>query len=333
MNSREWGQYINQAQQDIQKRLEEAEQLILQIKSKVDESEAGRAQGAAALANLNTSYQQITELISKTNTELAQINGLRARAFDPSTGIEAILTNAETLNERAAKIAIEINDLSSTSKNDNTEIKKTLESVKKNAGLVEKEKDKANALLEELQNTYELAVNTGLAGSFDKRRKRIEDGFVTQWRRNFFRSLAALGIIAAIILMISLLKDGFTVSDIVFFRLSLLTPLIFYTGYAAVQYGKERTLLEKYAFKAAVASSLGSYSELLIRQFSASNKDIAKFVIDSMSAIYMEPHEQVRTRSFHLGFKKISYAEFKEEMRHEIDDAVNKAVSNVESSE
>jgi tRNA 2-selenouridine synthase SelU len=193
--------------------------------------------------------------------------------------------------------------------------------------LVEKEKNNANVLLEKLQNTYELAVNTGLAGSFDKRRKRIEDGFVTQWRKNFFISLTSLGVIAAAILVISIFKDGFTVSDLVFFRLSLLTPLIFYTGYAAVQYSKERALLEKYAFKATVASSLGSYTELLIKQFPDVDNEIVNFVISSMFGIYTEPHEQVKTRSYRLGFKKISYAEFKEELKHDIDDAVIKAIS------
>lgn len=322
MKTRDWGKYVEDNKKQLEARLAEADHLLVSIQEKLTESETNRKQGADVLASINQSYQQVVKLITDTNTDLAQVATLRATALDPTTGIEAVLAKVTAVAERAEKTAEIITQLSQTASSNADGVKQNLADAKKGKESIAKLEIDAQNLLAKLQDTYQIAVNTGLAGSFDERRKKIEDDFVNKWSKRFAISLAALGIIAVIILAITLAKNGFSVSSIIFFRLSLLTPLIFYTGYTAVQYAKERALLEKYAFKAAVAASLQSYTDLLKNQFKDKYDDkIVNFVLASMASIYSEPHEVIKKRVYDLSLKGNKIAELKAELAEDIQQA------------
>ena len=325
MKANEWGKYIKQAQADMESKLDAADKLLQSIQARLDESETGRQQGTSVLAAINESYQQVTALIAQTNADLAQVASLRATALDPTSGIETVLAKTSALTERAETVAEKISLTGKTSTADAEKVKENLANSDNNLKIMSELKNDADALLEELQKTYHIAINTGLAGSFDERRHQIETTFVKKWSTRFGLSLGLLGVGAIAILCLSIV-DNFSIGRTVFFRLSLLSPLIFYTGYAAVQYSHERRLLEKYAFKAVVAGSLESYTTLIKDVFGKTNDEkLLKFVINSMEAIYSEPHEVVGGRSLSLGFRNSKVADIVAEAKEDIINKIEKA--------
>jgi len=335
MNKRDLGKYYNEIQKNLEDKVVQADNLLASIQATLEESESNRKLGADTLASINQNLQQAVKLITDTNTDLAQVSALRVTALDPVTGIDAILVKITTVSEKAEKTAEKITQLSQDASNNTEDIKNSLVATKKDKEAISKLAIEAQDLLEKLHVTYQMAVNTGLAGSFDERRKQVEVDFVNKWSKRFAYSLTALAIIAAAIIVITFLLKGFGLSSIVFFRLSLLTPLIFYTGYSAVQYTRERALLEKYAFKAAVAASLESYTELLKIQFGEKyDEKVIGFVLSSMSTIYGEPHEVVKKRIWAVGLKGNRIAEIKaeitDEMQNKVEDLVDKKINDVE---
>lgn len=321
MNYKDLSKYYDEQKAKLDAKLAEADKILIDIQARLDESESNRKQSADVLASINQNYQQVIKLISDTNTDLAQISTLRATALDPTTGIETIMSKIVAISEQAEKTSERITLLSQTASTNSTEIKNNLAYSKQSKETIASMEKNAKELLIRLEETYQLAINTGLAGSFDNRRKTIEDDFVRKWSIRFSRSLFVLGVIAAGVMFYTLDSkryNGF--SSTLIFRLTLLTPLVFYTGYTAVQYQKERLLLEKYAFKSVVASSLESYTHLLKEQFSDSKytDEVVKFVLSTMGMIYHEPHEQVKKRTIGLNIKSSKLAELKAELKEEI---------------
>jgi hypothetical protein len=328
MKKQELGQYYNQVKQELDMKLESANKLLSEIQAKLNETETNREQSAKSLTSLTENYQQVVTLINQTQTDLTQIAELRTQALDPTTGVAQIVTRLSAIEESADTTASKIEELRKSAVSYEQATQKYNEESRKAWESVNGSNTKAENILKNLQKTYELAVNTGLAGSFDKRKKDVNDEFVEKWSMRFNVSLSFLGIIAAIILAVSWLSNNFTLEILVFFRLALLTPIVFYTGYCALQYGRERRLLEKYAFKAAIASSLESYTTILSNSFGSDGENdqrILGFVLDSMNIIYSEPHEDIKKRSygFSLGNK---LAQAKSEIVEEIGDEVKKII-------
>ena len=321
MNTKDLGKYYEEQKAKLEAQLSEADKILIDIKSKLDESESNRKQSTEVLASINQNYQQVIKLITDTNTDLATISTLRTTALDPTTGIDTIISKISAVSEQAESTYEKISLINQTASTDSTTIKDNLDYSKKSKEAISSMEKDAKALLLQLQDTYQLAINTGLAGSFDNRRKTVEDDFVNKWSRRFTYSLGGIGLIAVLILAYTIFNSRYSgFSPTLIFRLTLLTPLVFYTGYSAVQYQKERLLLEKYAFKAVVASSIESYTQLLRTEFRDAKyaDEIIKFVLKSMDTIYQEPHEQVRKRTVGLNVKGIKLAEVKAELKEEI---------------
>lgn len=326
MNRRDIDSYFSSVKSDLESKLQRAEALLTSIELKLNEVESSRQQSTNVLASLNENYQSAINLINQTRTDLEQVSTLRTRAFDPDTGIETLLSKITTLSEQADKLASQI---SAHSQEAGQTIKTILETSKiatESLEEVKRSNESANKILKDLSKTYELAVNTGLAGSFDKRKKEIHDGFLNKWSSNFMRSLILLAVVAGVILFISS-KNGFDLDELTIFRIALVSPLVFYVGYAATQYSKERRLLEKYAFKSAVAASLESYTSILSGNFKdpAHEKETVGFLVSAMRTIYADPEEDVRKRTFGLSLET-SLAKFKSEVVEEVTDNIKKII-------
>lgn len=315
-------QYFNEVKADLTSKLDKATSYIESIESKLNETETNRQQSAENLAALNKSYNQTVELINETRTDLSEISALRSKAFDTTTGIEPLLARLETISDSADKTAEKIEATRKNASSYAQGVKEYNEESRTAWEEVRETNKEATEILGELQKTYELAVNTGLAGSFDSRAKVLKEHFVDVWQKRFTRSLVALGLLAAAVVVISYF-DNFNLTATVFFRLGLLSPLIFYTGYTGIQYAHERSLYEKYAFKAVVATSLESYTNLLVGKFGKDEVDrsIPRFVIATMHDIYMQPQDEIKRRTFGFGVDG-KLAKFKTEVIEEIKDTI-----------
>lgn len=329
MNKKSLGEYYQKVSKDLEGKLTKADEILSSMEAKLSEADSNREQGASTLNSLNDSYQKIIELINKTHEDLTKVADLRTQAFDETTGIEVLLAKISTTTEKAEKVQEQISSLFRESEIDLKEIKGDLDSSKKNLVKLDSVKSSADSLLENLQKTYELAINTGLAGAFDKRKREIQDTFVNRWDRRYSIALGLLFLIGVGLLSYSLFKKDFSL-EFLTYRVLLITPLVFYTAYSALQYGKERRLLEKYAFKATVATSLESYINILTVKFSPAKYtgEILNFVVTSMRSIYKEPHEEIFRRRYGLLFGN-KWAQIKSEI---IED-VKKELENSDSGE
>lgn len=324
---RDVDKYLNDVKADLDNKLLSATSVLASIEEKLAETETNRKLSADNLAALNSSYNQTIELITQTRADLATVTDLRTRALDPTTGVEQIILRIDAIEENANTTSSKIEELRKNAASYTQSAKQYSEDSKISYEDTNSKNEKAKTILDDLQKTYQLAVNTGLAGSFDKRAKDLETRYVNKWQRRFFISLILVAVLATLILSISFFND-FSLSSTVFFRLSLVSPLIFYTGYAAVQYSKERRLHEKYAFKAVVATSLESYTNLLTKKFKDDpNGTIVSFVISTMSSIYLEPHEEVKKRTLGFGLDN-KLATFKAELVEDVKGVVERSMAD-----
>ena len=196
MNTKDLGKYYEEQKAKLEAQLSEADKILIDIKSKLDESESNRKQSTEVLASINQNYQQVIKLITDTNTDLATISTLRTTALDPTTGIDTIISKISAVSEQAESTYEKISLINQTASTDSTTIKDNLDYSKKSKEAISSMEKDAKALLLQLQDTYQLAINTGLAGSFDNRRKTVEDDFVNKWSRRFTYSLGGIGLIA-----------------------------------------------------------------------------------------------------------------------------------------
>jgi len=99
------------------------------------------------------------------------------------------------------------------------------------------------------------------------------------------------------------------------------SPAIYLVYLCSKNYNLERDLLEKYAFKAVLSTSLSSYIKLLNEYFPDKGAEILSFTLDSTAKIYKEPyHEKDKKRKIMFGIKSIFNVGIEdEEIRKDID--------------
>lgn len=304
MKRRDVDTYFKSVKGDLEGKLTKASELLTSIEQKLNETETNRQQSAKTLTSLSENYTNAIKLINETQADLSKVAELRTIAMDPNTGIESLIAKINNVFTQAEELKSKISGYDEETQAKAEKVKENEKVSSKKLSDIEKLNTQAETLLKDLEKTYQLAINTGLAGSFDNRKLQVQKEFVNSWSKKFTISVIALCLLAALILGFTYMFNGFTLEPLIFFRLGLLSPVVFYVGYSAVQYGKERSLLEKYAFKATVAASLESYTTILSNNFNKKDneKEILKFVIDSMTAIYKEPHEEIKKRSYGFSF-------------------------------
>lgn len=334
MNKNELSKYYKTVESEFNKKNSELDGLLTIAKQKIQEIEKNKSQSTESFNALNKTYNQLLEIINKSNTDIAKITELRAVAMNPESGVESLLAKLSTTSEQATQNSNSIEELKSISvKNsessqlNNTASKKALSSINE----IEK---KSTKLIKDLEKTYKLATNTAVAGAFNVRKKSIETNYVKKWHIRLIVYTGLLIFATIAILISSLVIDGATMEWMVYIRFAFLSPIVFYVTYAAFQYNFERKLLEKYAFKEVVAASLESYANVIDNIFDKdTQKDkVIKFYIDSMTTTFREPHEETTRRSWGLSFGS-RWAKIKSELAEELAPIIEKKIEDDKISE
>lgn len=290
------------------------------------------------ITNLNTSATQLLEQINNTlagvQGKIAELNTvydtflqIKQAIENPDTGLQAILATSNSVQKEILAIKEQGNTLFteiSRIKDDSNNFLKDITTLKQNAQteaykIKEYEKQSQENKLK-IAQIYKLATDSSLANSFDKRKKELYIG-VYIW--------AAVLILAIMVLVIMLIwihngvfkNNNQTISSIFWYRLTMTFPLLFLVGFSAQQYGKERGLLEKYAFKSANAFALESYTTLLTSKFNKFQERILEFVIQSMTIIYKEPYENTKESKIVLAIGN-KLAELRTELSEKIEETV-----------
>mgnify|MGYP001114298918 CR=1 FL=1 len=300
MNRKDLGSYYKEVKVDIEQKLSEVETLKTSIETIKIEAATNNSEISGHLGTAELVLEKINKKSTQLETDLATVEELRVKAMDPSDGLEITIDEIDTLKKQANDLKNEVAASRNLSQEDASEIATLKKQSTKKAESVSRAETKAKTSLEQIEKYYKLATDTGLAGSFDKRKGELKDS-VRNWFWSFVVSTAALAALLIVLLFVTLSQEidlGYAFS----FRVIFISPLIFFVGFAAYQYSKERDLLERYAFKAVTALALESYTELLAYRFKDEDK-ILEFVVNSMNTIYREPHEPNDKVTSRFGFR------------------------------
>jgi hypothetical protein len=162
-------------------------------------------------------------------------------------------------------------------------------SVDEDAQHISRIKDEAMGYQKEIIDAYGFLTGAGLAHSFKERQDSL-NGSAKLWRWLLIWSVIVWVINLGLIAYFVKLPETFSWTFFLY-KISYSAPGLFAVWYSAIQYSRERRLLESYAFKSATAKALESYTDVLSKRFSDDEyqHSILDFVLSSMKTIYRHP--------------------------------------------
>ena len=281
----------------------------------------------AALLSVQKNVQEMTDAY----TGFLEI---KAKIDHPETGLLKILeTSGTTKSEISAvkKLADDLHTEIKQFRNDSQKYTNEIETLKKTSGdnntAILGYEEESRGLRAKILGIYKIALDTTLANSFDKRKEELKKSTV-MWLVVIASSTLLLILFLIVFILVPVIKKEINPTDVyTWYRLTISSPLIFFIVFASIQYGKDRNLLEKYAFKAATALSLEGYTTLLINTFGKDDKKIEgkilEFVLSSMNAIYQQPFDPIKESKVALGVDG-KFANFKADFSKTMDNPVTK---------
>ncbi len=287
-----------------------------QLQMQIDEPGAGLQavlnKAAELIRQITGEASRSTTLVEQIETDLSGVKAnlgemragyqafieLKAQIDEPSTGFQAAIDQVTALRAESKSLTDDIRALQGQSQGDVVAIKKLLDQAQTDSEAINNTKSESENLREQIEKVLKLATDTGLANAFDERRKAVE-----RQSGSWLNGVVGIAIlIVGIAVILAFTHRTQTLQQIALTRLVYLTPLLVLFGLAWSQYLKERNLSERYAFKAAMALSLETYTDLLARRFPSpdAQEQILDFVLDAMRSIYKEPHQDKSRTSFRL---------------------------------
>jgi len=288
---------------EIKQSLIEAKALVADIVDIKNEIKKHKTNVATSAQNV-TAQESLTstkgEVISKLVTSATEANSKIAQlvaSFDAYVQkFESTKESVEDEDEGVLAVFEQIKGHKSTSDALLSEITKSREEIdmlKSSAGEdvqhISRIKDEATGYQKEIVDAYGFLTGAGLAHSF-RERQTILQGNAKLWRWLLGLSVILWGANIGLIAYFVKMPDVFSWTFFLY-KISYSAPGLFAVWYSAVQYSRERRLLESYAFKSATAKALESYTDVLSKRFSDNvyQKNILDFVLYSMETIYRHP--------------------------------------------
>lgn len=223
---------------------------FLQIKSKIDDKDAG----------LDAVLAIVQETQGEAETLLEEIKALKVTATEE---VNQIATLKKTSTEQAGEIAQSL-----------AYVKETKSQVEKISGIV---------IDEGFADTFERRkkqIDSDLRGWFSWKHIMLASVVLLVVAvllpfTTFFDAYLDFGNLMG--------ANGF------FVRFFYTSPFIFLILFSAVQYSRERQYLEKYAFKSASAAAARNHIDYLIKNFTAKDASVSAFAVGVFKSIYTEP--------------------------------------------
>jgi hypothetical protein len=266
------------------------------LKQKIEELHASVT---VSNQNINQILQESTNKVTELGTYFKNFQDLKAKLDHPDNGLAVTLTKAnEVVNQiiKNNEAAVQTKDSILSSKVTSETLLKEVTQVK---GNIDANFTESVRLKGEIGKILDLVRDTGLANSFDRRRKRSQNSL-----------LISLGVI-----IIGVSLSGYLINHVFFteeglklfeniesdyikflLRLTLTAPGVFIAWFATTQYTKERYFLEQYEFKTAAALALENYTKLLKQNYVGKEREIFDLNVDLIKSVYKEP-EYVKPKS------------------------------------
>jgi uncharacterized coiled-coil DUF342 family protein len=259
----------------VKQQIDEVHRLATEAKTAIDSIHQDTNNKSAEISNYFGAFQELRQKVDNAETG---IDATFAKAVEFFGQISKTNTDANTTKEEILTNKLKSDGLLT----ETTQIKNTAA-----ANLTESQRLKS-----EIGKILDLVRDTGLANSFDRRRKR------SQWS-----SLIALGIVfIGVALSAFLINEVFLTdkgqalfstiqSDYIKFllRVTLTSPGVFMALFGASQFSKERYFLEQYEFKTAAALALENYTKLLNDNYEGREREIFDLNVELIRSVYKEP--------------------------------------------
>lgn len=267
------------------------------------------------LTNIEAGLTAVEQNISNMQTAYAEFQVIKAQIDDPTTGLEAIF-------ESAQKTQLDIDALQKESETLNAGISRFRDTAAKNVNSIEAIKTSSEEALASIKkhetdsestknkiaSIFSLVSRSGHANYFDTRRKSLVHASWAWLAGSVVFAIVAVILARKLIVPLVVPNESHTVDnllELLIARVSVITPFLILSIFAASNYTKERRLSEHYAFRAVSALTIESSVQLLERSLSGmdcNDKDqsIVEFAVGTMKNIYSEPQELVKTVRFSL---------------------------------
>jgi hypothetical protein len=266
------------------------------------------------LQAVTTSNQSVNQLLQDCTNKTSEIKSfftifqeLKAKIENPESGLSIILSKA---NEHLGQI-IKNGEAAAKTKEDVLSNKIKSEGLLKDTDTLKQSVnanfDESERLKKEIGKILDLVRDTGLANSFDQRRKRSQTSCLISIGAVIVGALLSSWLIHKVFFS----EDGQKLfekidNDYIKFliRLTLTAPGVFLAWFAATQYIKERHFLEQYEFKTAAALALENYTKLLKQNYgNTKEKEIFDLNVELIKSVYKEPEYFKSRQRFSSKFK------------------------------
>lgn len=254
--------------------------------------EASKATAQQRLQEIDQLLTQVQEKLGNIQQAYEKFVAVHAQIIDENSGLQAVLNQSTELQKKSAEVFSEIKTYSEESKKlvdqiqENKNVSDTLKKqIEDNLANTEENKSR-------IKEVTDLITDTGFANAFQNREKILRTAS-NWWLVVFGGSLVLLAI-----MLYLLFKGDPTVPEIniIIYRLTLTSPLLFLIGFAVKQYGEERKLTERYAFKATIAAVMRNHADFLVEVHDKAGIENSTFLRETLKDIYGTPYD----KGYHL---------------------------------
>lgn len=265
----------------IDKRAETANATIAQLNEKVKELNQLIAQKQQEFATLQTNQTQ-------SNSLLNNITNVNKNAETHNIQVEQIKNKCNTiltdLEKKQEKVTQQQNDIDKQIELANTNIQKFETNSKEKIDSIQSGYDSVSANVEEVRKMMGYIADGTLSHSFNKRKESIKCS-EKLWMWVSLVTLVLLIVWVCVVFICLSANTGIVWADILINGIKV-TPLAFAFGFALSEYGKERNMLEEYAFREAVAVTLTAYLEQLNGNNTEEQKNL---LVNTVEKLYTKP--------------------------------------------
>lgn len=278
---------------EISQLVENAKQLKKDIETKRNSAEKILEEIDALLTKVNASINEMQVVYDKFKL-------IRAQIEDEENGLDAVYNKMTTLEKSSKTLSNDIKKFRDEALANLNQIKEyninwgqILWSMKDALKEVKDKRDEAS-------NIIDLITDSAFVNSFLHRKVELETSLYKPLGWKWIFIITSISITIFFILMFGNLDTILEKSNalaLVAARLSLWAPLYILLWVAISQYSNDRNYIEKYAFKAATATTFRNHTEFLIKKFSITNehnnKEILAAVCNIISGIYKAPYDEI----------------------------------------
>lgn len=271
----------------------EIETLVSTANGLKNDITASKTVAQQRLSEIDALLVQVQEKISQMQKAYESFVAVQGKITDKNSGLEAILTQSKDLQKKSTEVFAEIKSFRDESKKYLDEIQANKETSKKLREEIEQNLKTVEGKRSEVEKVTDLITDTGFANSFQRREKML------RWSSGIWLFVLTLAIVGLVVVLFILFRDyiyglsGIPEISVLILRITLTSPFLFLIGIATHNYGKERDLNERYAFKATIAVVMRNHTDFLIEKIKI-NKDVDTgiFIRRIIGNLYSEPYDK-----------------------------------------